>query len=267
MVGVSVLTSMITCNSMSHYSSSGISNSVPNPGNFSKPELELKFPARLSGLELGSAAVTPTTCEATEFRALVQSLVEGWTAAEFNFYNNFYFVVLDTAYLFDNTDGGQFYGSIGQFTIGIQRAFRDLQRFFGIPTDILLRDAHANAFEDVAKLAKYLVVGYGWPQAQANDFANQISAQYVSLPKLKNHPLLTFNAFAAPADSYWGTPKKIVLGDGIMEAYEKLGYGDVAAQGILAHEYAHQVQFAKNVQFVYVNRAINTMNELIVQVM
>jgi predicted metalloprotease len=34
------------------------------------------------------------------------------------------------------------------------------------------------------------------------------------------------------------------MGDGILEAYTELGFGDVAPQAILAHEFGHQVQFA-----------------------
>jgi len=36
---------------------------------------------------------------------------------------------------------------------------------------------------------------------------------------------------------------KIVMGDGILEAYASIGFGDVAPQAIFAHEFAHQIQF------------------------
>ena len=38
-------------------------------------------------------------------------------------------------------------------------------------------------------------------------------------------------------------PDKIVMGDGILEGYTALGFGDVAPQAIFAHEFAHQIQY------------------------
>jgi predicted metalloprotease len=60
-----------------------------------------------------------------------------------------------------------------------------------------------------------------------------------------NYPYFTFNSVAIG-----GVPglfaDKIVMGDGIMAVYDDLGFGDVAPQAILAHEYGHQVQFNKH---------------------
>lgn len=60
-----------------------------------------------------------------------------------------------------------------------------------------------------------------------------------------NHPIFTFNAFALEGFDFppYGTiPDKIIMGDGIIEAYTTIGYGDVAPQAILAHEFGHQIQ-------------------------
>ena len=43
-----------------------------------------------------------------------------------------------------------------------------------------------------------------------------------------------------------GLPDKIVMGDGILEGFAAIGYGDVAPQAIFAHEYAHQIQFERD---------------------
>ena len=64
-----------------------------------------------------------------------------------------------------------------------------------------------------------------------------------------NHPIFTFNAFAQSSFTYPPVgviPPKIVMGDGIVDAYNAIGYGDVASQAILAHEYGHQIQFQLN---------------------
>ncbi|HUQ96242.1 MAG TPA: hypothetical protein VM010_01150 [Chitinophagaceae bacterium] len=36
------------------------------------------------------------------------------------------------------------------------------------------------------------------------------------------------------------------MGDGIMEGFDAIGYGDVAPQAILAHEFGHHIQFQLN---------------------
>ncbi|MCH8611509.1 neutral zinc metallopeptidase [Arsenicicoccus dermatophilus] len=36
---------------------------------------------------------------------------------------------------------------------------------------------------------------------------------------------------------------RIIMGDGILQAYDELGYGDIARQGVVAHELGHHVQF------------------------
>ena len=54
----------------------------------------------------------------------------------------------------------------------------------------------------------------------------------------------SFNALAFPGDPFFGIGPKIVMGDGIMEAYAKLGFRTNADRLILAHEYGHQIQFA-----------------------
>ncbi len=190
-------------------------------------------------------------CGPTAIDSYIQSIIQDWTADDFDLY--FFlgaYVVLDAVYVYDNEDGGQYYGPEGQFTNQMNRTFKDILRFWNIPTDILLRDAHGTVFNDVEKVTNLLLL-YGFPAVDAAFFADLLRTVYGS-DKYDNfnHPLLSFNAFAAPADDFFGTPKKIVMGDGIMTAYEELGYGDVAPQAILAHEYGHHVQFAKNVVFL-----------------
>lgn len=189
-------------------------------------------------------------CEPTIIDDYIDHSVENWTGLDFLYYQFFGFIAFDYAYVFDNEDGGQYYGSEGQYDNAMNRVYKDLLRFWNIPTDILLRDAHGNIYDDEAKIKTMLML-YGYPEDIATEGATELKMVFGS-PAFMNfkHPLLTFNAFAAEADPYWGTVKKIVMGDGIMEAYDDLGFGDVAPQAILAHEYGHHVQFAKSVEFV-----------------
>lgn len=190
-------------------------------------------------------------CGPTELRFYSADLRSDWDPYDYLIFNNLgRYIVFDYVYLFENEDGGQYYGPDGEFTNQINRTFKDLLRFWNIPTDILLRDAHGKIFDDVEKVIKLLRV-YGYPQATAELLADLLKTIYGSDKYFNyNHPLLSFNAFAATADEFWGTPKKIVMGDGILKAYADLGFGDVAPQAILAHEYGHHVQFAKDVEFL-----------------
>ena len=188
-------------------------------------------------------------CGPTYVDDYVNQSVQNWTNYDFTLYAYFGGIAFDYAYVFANTDGGQYYGSNGQFTNATNRTFKDLLRFWNIPTDILLRDAHGIIYADEAKVKSILLL-YGYSDSDATYIAGLLKVAMGSAAFMNyNHPLLTFNAFAAPADPYWGTPKKILMGDGIQQMYEDLGFGDVSTQAILAHEYGHHVQFAKNVDF------------------
>lgn len=190
-------------------------------------------------------------CGPTELRFYTADLRSDWDADDYYIYNNLgRFIVFDYVYVFENEDGGQYYGPDGEFTNQINRTFKDLLRFWNIPTDILLRDAHGIIFDDVEKVIRLLRL-YGYPQEVAEIIADLLKTLYGSDKYFNyNHPLLSFNAFAATADEFFGTPKKIVMGDGILKGYADLGFGDVAPQAILAHEYGHHVQFAKDVEFI-----------------
>ena len=89
---------------------------------------------------------------------------------------------------------------------------------------------------------------YGMGAAKALCYTSFVSAVLGAFPQYRNgaHPIFTFNALAQSSFFYPPVgvlPAKIVIGDGIMEGYTAIGYGDVAPQAILAHEYGHQIQF------------------------
>lgn len=150
---------------------------------------------------------------------------------------------------FYNTQSpNEYYGPTGTYTNVLSRSYRDLKRFWNIPTDIIIGAAHGNIFNDVSKIRMTLEMLYGVPAADANEMA-EIAKEVFGSDAFQSFksPLLTFNAFAEKADvPFTGNPKKIIMGDGIMDVYKIYGYGDVAPQAILAHEYGHQIQFANN---------------------
>lgn len=149
------------------------------------------------------------------------------------------------ALLFPPPAGPQRYGVNGEFTIPVTHTFRDLRRFWDIPSaTIQLAPMHGSTLLDQARISRVMQVAYGMTPAAADSFAATL-ATLVNQPQFDfgDHPFFTFNAFAASADETGGTPK-IIMGDGVMTGLKAVGLGDVAPQAILAHEFGHQVQFA-----------------------
>ena len=63
-----------------------------------------------------------------------------------------------------------------------------------------------------------------------------------------DNPLWTLNAFAFSGEGETdpfiaALPDKLIMGDGIIDAYDAIGLGDVGIRVIMAHEFGHHVQF------------------------
>lgn len=156
------------------------------------------------------------------------------------------------ALLFENSSQNQYFGVNGEYTQQLTKAFKDLQRFWNIQSqDIVLVAMHGSIMQDRDKLIRTYQAVYGFTPTRAAFFADRVLAALKTYPELRNgnHPIFTFNAFALEGftEEPFGTiPDKIVMGDGIMQAYTGIGYGDIAPQAILAHEFGHQIQFQLN---------------------
>ncbi|TXE06455.1 hypothetical protein [Algoriphagus aquimarinus] len=154
------------------------------------------------------------------------------------------------AFLFENSSEGQYFGKDGEYTQSTTKAFKDLQRFWNIDSKgIVLAAMHGNMLLDREKVIRIDKILYGDDQETAEDYADLILDLLDYFPQYRNgdHPIFTFNAFATsgfffpPAGG--DIPPKIIMGDGILEAYSALGFDDVAPQAILAHEFGHHIQF------------------------
>ncbi len=207
-------------------------------------------------------------CGPTIIDEYINNSVATWTDQDFTIYFTFSFLIWDYAYLYQNSDasGVPYFGDHGEYTNVNKRTFRDLQNFWDIPDDIYLTASHGDFFNDINKVTLILKTerDLGWinpaiTDAQIAQIAQLLQTVFGSsnFQEFK-HPLLTFNAFAAPPDPEFNTPSKVVMGDGIQKAYFDLGLGDVATQAILSHEYAHQVQFANMVPFDYTPEGTRT---------
>jgi hypothetical protein len=145
----------------------------------------------------------------------------------------------------------QFFGYTGEFTKKLQKTERDVKRFWDIfSDDIQLIGMHGTTLLDVDRVsatyqaAFQIAPGVPVPPELAQQFADQVRADILASQTLNggDHPLFSFNSFAAT--SFGGPiPDKIVIGDGILEGFEAVGFGDVAPKAIYAHEFSHHIQY------------------------
>jgi hypothetical protein len=156
------------------------------------------------------------------------------------------------ALVFENSPAKQYYGKNGEYTQRLTKTLKDLKRFWNIESqNIVMVGMHGNMLADRTKLVRTYEAAYGLSNADAQFYADFVLAVLDAFPQLRNgeHPIFTFNAFALPGFNfhpYGIIPDKIVMGDGILEAFTAVGYGDVAPQAILAHEFGHHIQFELN---------------------
>jgi hypothetical protein len=198
-------------------------------------------------------------CESTELRDYNIKSVADWDTDDRNLFNAWNGLIFDYAYVYqnDNTNGTPTFGVDGEYTQVNNKTFKSLQGFWDISTNIYLTSVHGDFYSDEDKLTEilelYRTFGFINPATTDDEIEDIVDALITTFGSDRfwnyEHHYLSFNAFAARADGFFGTPKKIVMGDGIQDAYDALGYGDVATQGILAHEYGHHIQFANDVYF------------------
>lgn len=158
------------------------------------------------------------------------------------------------ALLFGSESKDQHFGVDGDHTNSLTREMDSLERFWDIPTDIQLIPMHGDMLSDRDRVVRTYEVLYGMPTSIAELYADIVEIVVDNVEGLEggDHPVLTFNAFAFdpegdPVLTEMGVTKRIVVGDGILEGTDGIGLDDKAAPlGILAHEYGHQVQYAKN---------------------
>lgn len=152
--------------------------------------------------------------------------------------------------IFENSSANQSFGINGEYTQKLTKNLKDLKRFWDINSaDIVMVAMHGNTLMDREKIIMTDMALYGTTEAEAADWADLIIDIINAFPAYRsgNHPIFTFNAFAQkgfdPGPGYEYIPNKIVMGDGMMDGFKAIGFGDVAPQAILAHEFGHHIQY------------------------
>lgn len=205
----------------------------------------------LPGLALVGSA---PTCGPTSFSRWVEQQKSAWSEAQVAAHRRFALLPAYEALLFGASEPTPVFGDGAADSRLMTRTWRDLVRFWDTGDDVEFFAMHGDMLLDRARVARVLRALSGEPQGEADRLAAEIVA-VVDTDAFAHgdHPLLTLNAFAfspdGPDDVPGGDalPNRLVVGDGIFEAYRALGLGDVAPQAVLAHEFAHHVQIRRGV--------------------
>lgn len=132
----------------------------------------------------------------------------------------------------------QYFGKNGEYTRLVQKRIRELERFWAMKGELMVKGQHTETLNDRDKLAEYFYsISYDdrhWEDAylMADDYIenNKLS------PYLPESPLLAGEGFTDYNNI-------IVLGDGLVQILSETGIDpEIIWTGILAHEWAHQIQ-------------------------
>ena len=203
-------------------------------------------------------AVAPSECGRTLLDTYIDGLFADMTDEQFAFlvaHQDALFAVPTYDALFFGTQGDPDY-ALGAQGRQIQNTFRDLTRFWSDveSDDIQLLGMQGEVLLDADRIARTLTAMVETGQlapmtaeaiaVEARTVADFMAAQ----GDFHTNPLWTLNAYAFTGEGdtdpvFAALPDKIVMGEGIVAAYEAIGLGDVGPRVILAHEFAHHIQF------------------------
>lgn len=220
-----------------------------------REQVRLPSSGRMSHQE--RADLTRQAINPDDYQCPASTPIRDWYSAEISrvveqepaIFNLLYALAADLvpaydALIFQTTDTPQYFGYGGEYTQLLRKTDRDTKRFWDIYSDdIQLIGAHGTMLLDTERVAATYQAAFAVPADDAAYYASLVREALLQSQTLNggNHPFFSILAFAL----YHGgpIPDKIVIGDGILDAYEALGFGDVAAQAIYTHEFAHHIQF------------------------
>ncbi|WP_424493969.1 hypothetical protein [Salinimicrobium sp. GXAS 041] len=183
-------------------------------------------------------AVAPTECSPTAFNEEINKVLQPFFSdpLALNYYSlyldlNFYMSYFDTS--------EQYFGAEGEYTNFMKKRVRELEKFWGMPNEIRVNAQHTASLNDREKLADlYMIVGANVETREdAYAIADQLLAINEASPVLPENPYFAMDGFATAGNL-------IVIGDGITSVLSNTGIDEgIVWTGILAHEWAHQIQF------------------------
>lgn len=239
----------------------GVEIPVLNPGN-SKSQLP-EIDENLKDYIVGKNAVEPSECAPTSFvdvqrKYQLPVLQDLYGIFGPDQYAQIFYLYMDlnfySAY-FDRSND-QYFGANGEYTQLVVKRQKEMEKFFNMPNEIRVNGQHTATLNDREKLADiYEIVGANVnSREEAYAIADQILYWNTFSPNLPDNPFFALDGFATSANL-------IVIGDGIVQMLAESGIEeDIVWTGILAHEWAHQIQF-NNMQNWYPNGAADNAPE------
>lgn len=145
------------------------------------------------------------------------------------------------AAIFD--ESAQYFGANGEYTDLVNKRKRELEKFWDMPNQIPVHGQHTATLNNRERLADvYELIGVGiTSREQAYAVADQILYFNTFSDQLPESPFFAADGFATTYNNL------IVIGDGLVQMISETGVEqDIVWTGILAHEWAHQIQFKNN---------------------
>jgi len=180
------------------------------------------------------------------------------TLSLFDDYQVFDLATYYGVYFRKTSDLDEYFYRDGSRTNEFETLHRDAKAFWDIPSsDIQLLGMHGRQLDDLDVLTEiYSDLEFESPQDSAL-FVHSLINTTIGF----DHPLLTFNAFAASPKEYQFDDDsiddqdlgkyeelldRIVIGEGLLEVFDILGYGATTPGYIYAHEFGHHIQFERD---------------------
>ncbi len=187
-------------------------------------------------------AVEPTDCGPTEF-VKVQNYYANQLVNDpywdYDAYTTYSDISLYIAY-FDT--GEQYFGPNGQYTQVVTKRQRELEKFWNMPGQVQVNGEHTASLNDRDKVA-FAYQLFGYSKEISYLAADQVLAYNAASAQFPENPFFALDGFATPS-------QLIVLGDGLISMLAETGIDtDLVYTGVLAHEWAHQVQFLNSQQW------------------
>lgn len=192
-------------------------------------------------------AVQPSECFPTQLSTVSNFYIQQIIADPIALANNAIYSNVNYYYSYLLDKGEQTFGADGKFTSLMVKRERELTKFFELPMDIRVNGQHTANLNDRNVWIDVLSNFYGYAQPdgsfiyltveQAAEIADDFLALNEVSPNLPENPYFATDGFASSN----GT---IVIGDGLVRWLAEAGVEEeIVWTGILAHEWAHQVQF------------------------
>jgi hypothetical protein len=193
-------------------------------------------------------------CQPTGLDAFVDSVINGLTPKELGFLIGHLEMLDIPTYdaLLHGTRGDARYAVRSDYRQALTTTFGDVKRFWDVQSDdIQLMAMHGSMMSDADRVARVLKVDaiFGMTDTEAETSAAEIAqATKSGMFDGGNNALFTLNAYAFTAEGdpdplVQGLPDKLVFGDGILDALDYLGIGDVGSRAVMGHEFGHHVQY------------------------